>query len=175
MRISSLLKGEGEGEEGGSGRRGRKQETLDVFVHQPLATSATSIAAHVPMATSTHTNPSQTDGGVHTVQCPICGHRLDDVQGLAINTHIDECLNHATISSLTASPTAKLARESPKKLVSSTETNSITSPRRTRGRGKDGKKEIVPGSRKRQQNDKSEVPCDTRKRRRTLDHFWNNN
>ena len=104
----------------------------------------------------------------------MCGETLDDTQDSSINSHIDECLNRPTITSITTAVETK----SPEKFKASPAAKAIVSPHKARGTAGKRRKKKTASSRKRQselrQDNKSEnVGPESTKRRKTLHHFWN--
>lgn len=196
VRISSLQKIE-EGDGKGRTRGTPKQGTLDVFMHRyPTSHHTTQdsgdestkqvvcqtrysqshIASYITAQACIH----KVDSGVHTVQCPICGAVLEETEDYgSINTHIDECLNHSTIASIT---NHRPTTPSPEKM----HTFTTNSPRKITNGTRGGSSSDTPrvtssskgGSRKRKlsldskQNNKLASNTTPQKRRKTLDSFW---
>lgn len=98
----------------------------------------------------------------HEVQCPVCGQVLaESADNMAVNRHIDECLNRSAIGAVTESPskTAGVAAE--------------MSSRPSSKRGAKKEQPATGGSRKRRS--KSGTFEEDPKRRKTLDQFWKHN
>lgn len=193
VRISSLQKKE---EEDGKARtRGTpKQETLDVFMHQYPASHPTtqdsgdeSTKQEVVSQTNTilclHTSllscvSHKVDSGAHTVQCPICGAVLEETKDYgSINTHIDECLNHSTIASITnhrpTTPSPEkmhaFTTKSPPKVMTSSSGSSTSDTHRAAVSKRSSRKRELSFDLKQNKLASNTTP---QKRRKTLHSFW---